>query len=134
MEGILRRVKSLVGGKSGRQPMTPKLLAQLRKQLQECAAGTGGEVAARGRAAKLGESYLGLDAAGVGSTIMCSDLGQVGVYHPVDGMRRGIRMCLDLGYSDEDVRRMFSLNTARLLGIEADVANARRAEESGVAG
>lgn len=64
MEGILRRVKSLVGGKSGRQPMTPKLLAQLRKQLQECAAGTGGEVAARGRAAKLGETYLGLDDAG----------------------------------------------------------------------
>lgn len=64
MEGILRRVKSLVGGKPGRQPMTPKLLAQLRKQLQECAAGTGGEVAARGRAAKLGETYLGLDDAG----------------------------------------------------------------------
>jgi len=64
MEGILRRVKSLVGGKSGRQPMTPKLLVQLRRQLQECAAGTGGEVAARGRAAKLGETYLGLDDAG----------------------------------------------------------------------
>jgi len=64
MEGILRRVRSLVGGKSGRQPLTPKLLAQLRRQLQECAAGTGGEVAARGRAAKLGETYLGLDDAG----------------------------------------------------------------------
>ncbi len=64
MEGILRRVKSLVGGKPGRQPMSPKLLAQLRRQLQECAAGTGGEVAARGRAAKLGETYLGLDDAG----------------------------------------------------------------------
>ena len=64
MEGILRRVKSLVGGKRERQSMTPKLLAQLRRQLQECAAGTGGEVAARGRAAKLGETYLGLDDAG----------------------------------------------------------------------
>ncbi|MDT3737502.1 MAG: malonyl-CoA decarboxylase [Denitratisoma sp.] len=64
MEGILGRVKSLVGGKPGRQAMTPKLLAQLRRQLQECAAGTGGEVAARGRAAKLGETYLGLDDAG----------------------------------------------------------------------
>ncbi len=64
MEGILRRVKSLVGGKPGHQSMTPKLLAQLRRQLQECAAGTGGEVAARGRAAKLGETYLGLDDAG----------------------------------------------------------------------
>ncbi|MEZ5615525.1 MAG: malonyl-CoA decarboxylase family protein [Rhodocyclaceae bacterium] len=44
--------------------MTPKLLGQLRRQLEECAAGTGGEVAARGRAAKLGETYLGLDDAG----------------------------------------------------------------------
>ena len=64
MDSILKRVKSLVGGKHGRQSMTPKLLAQLRQQLQECAAGTGGEVAARGRAAKLGETYLGLDDAG----------------------------------------------------------------------
>lgn len=64
MDSILKRVKSLVGGKRERQSMTPKLLAQLRKQLQECAAGTGGEVAARGRAAKLGETYLGLDDAG----------------------------------------------------------------------
>ncbi len=44
--------------------MKPKLLAQLRQQLQECAAGTGGEVSARNRAAKLGETYLGLDDAG----------------------------------------------------------------------
>lgn len=61
MEGILRRVRSLVGGKGSRQPLTPKLLSQLRLQLQECAAGTGGEVAARTRAAKLGEIYLTLD-------------------------------------------------------------------------
>jgi malonyl-CoA decarboxylase len=64
MENIIRRVKSLVGGKAGRRSMTPKLLGQLRRQLEECAAGTGGEVAARGRAAKLGETYLGLDDAG----------------------------------------------------------------------
>ena len=64
MDSILKRVKSLVGGKRERQSMTPKLLAQLRRHLQECAAGTGGEVAARGRAAKLGETYLGLDDAG----------------------------------------------------------------------
>jgi malonyl-CoA decarboxylase len=64
MEGLFHRVKSLVGGKRARAPMTPKLLAQLRLQLQECAAGTGGEVAARNRAAKLGETYLGLDDAG----------------------------------------------------------------------
>jgi malonyl-CoA decarboxylase len=63
-EGILDRVKSLFGGRRERQPLTPKLLAQLRRQLQECAAGTGGEVSARNRAAKLGETYLGLDDAG----------------------------------------------------------------------
>jgi malonyl-CoA decarboxylase len=63
-ETILDRVKNLVGGRRERQPMTPKLLAQLRKQLQECAAGTGGEVSARNRAAKLGETYLGLNDAG----------------------------------------------------------------------
>jgi len=63
-DGLLDRVKQLVNGKRERQPMTPKLLAQLRKQLQECAAGTGGEVTARNRAAKLGEIYLALDDAG----------------------------------------------------------------------
>lgn len=59
-----------------------------------------------------------IEAAGVDNTIMCSDLGQVGVYHPVDGIRRGIRLCLELGYSDEDVRKMFSTNTAAVLGLE----------------
>ena len=63
-DSLIDRVKNLVGGRRERQPMTPKLLAQLRKQLQECAAGTGGEVSARNRAAKLGETYLGLDDAG----------------------------------------------------------------------
>ena len=63
-EGLLDRVKNLVGGRRERQPMTPKLLAQLRRQLQDCAAGTGGEVSARNRAARLGETYLGLDDAG----------------------------------------------------------------------
>ncbi|MBM3391310.1 MAG: Malonyl-CoA decarboxylase [Betaproteobacteria bacterium] len=63
-DGLLDRVKSLVGSRHERQSMTSRLLAQLRKQLQECAAGTGGEVTARNRAAKLGEIYLGLDDAG----------------------------------------------------------------------
>lgn len=62
-----------------------------------------------------------IEAAGVDSTIMCSDLGQVGAFHPVDGMRRGIRLCMTLGYSDDQIRTMFSLNTARLLGIESDL-------------
>jgi Family of unknown function (DUF6282) len=62
-----------------------------------------------------------IDAAGVDNTILCSDLGQMGNISPVEGLRRGIKLCLDLGYSDEDIRKMVSLNTARTLGIEADL-------------
>lgn len=59
-----------------------------------------------------------IDAAGVDRTILCSDLGQTGVFSPLEGFRRGIRLCLRLGYSDEDVRTMTSRNAARALGIE----------------
>jgi hypothetical protein len=62
-----------------------------------------------------------IDAAGVDNTILCSDLGQVGNISPLEGLRQGIRLCIDLGYSDEDIRKMVSLNTARTLGIEADL-------------
>lgn len=66
-----------------------------------------------------------IEAGGVGQTILASDLGQVGTYAPLDGMRRGIRLCMDLGYSDDQIRQMVSTNTARALGIEADVEAAR---------
>ena len=62
-----------------------------------------------------------IDAAGVDSTILCSDLGQVGVFSPIEGLRRGIKLCIDLGYTDDDIRKMVSLNTARALGIESDL-------------
>jgi hypothetical protein len=62
-----------------------------------------------------------IDAAGVDSTILCSDLGQVGVFSPIEGLRRGIKLCIDLGYTDDDIRKMVSLNTARVLGIESDL-------------
>ena len=57
-------------------------------------------------------------AAGVDLTVMASDLGQKGEMSPIDGFRRGIEMCLRLGYGDEDVRKMVSLNAARVLGLE----------------
>ena len=60
----MSRMKTLIGGRRERQSLSPRLLAQLRQQLSECAAGTGGEVSVRNRAAKLGETYLGLDDAG----------------------------------------------------------------------
>ena len=61
---------------------------------------------------------LQIDAAGVDQTILCSDLGQVGVFSPLEGFRRGVELCMDLGYSDDHIHRMVSTNTARALGLE----------------
>ena len=66
-----------------------------------------------------------IDAAGVEQTILCSDLGQTGTFTPVEGFRRGIQLCMDLGYDDDQIRKMVSTNTARALGIEDDVAAAQ---------
>jgi hypothetical protein len=63
-----------------------------------------------------------IEAAGVGSTILCSDLGQVGVFSPLEGFRRGVELCLKLGYKDDEIHKMVSTNTARVLGLEALVA------------
>ncbi|RAI40863.1 hypothetical protein CH341_22885 [Rhodoplanes roseus] len=62
-----------------------------------------------------------IDVAGVDRTIMCSDLGQTGVYSPLEGFRRGIRLCMDLGYDDGQIRKMVSTNAARAFRIEADL-------------
>lgn len=70
-----------------------------------------------------GKNYTadGLDqlirAGGVDRTIIGSDLGQVGNPRPVDGFRYVIQMCIDLGYSDTDIRRMIGGNAARLAGL-----------------
>lgn len=64
VEAIMERIRSLVGGKRARSPLTPRQLDRLRLELKDCAAGTGGEVSARLRAAKLAEAYLELDDAG----------------------------------------------------------------------
>lgn len=55
----------------------------------------------------------------VDRTILASDLGQKGIDHPVVGFRNVIKVCLDLGYPDEDIRKMISGNPLRLLGVEA---------------
>jgi hypothetical protein len=62
-----------------------------------------------------------IDAAGVDQTVLCSDLGQTGTFSPLEGFRRGIKLCMDLGYNDDAIRKMVSLNAARMLGIDADV-------------
>ncbi len=58
-----------------------------------------------------------IKAAGVDSTILGSDLGQVGNPRLVDGFLDVIETCLDLGYSEADVRKMVSTNAATLVGL-----------------
>lgn len=66
-----------------------------------------------------------IDAAGVAQTILCSDLGQAGTLSPLEGFRKGIKLCMDLGYVDDEIRQMVSTNAALALSIEADVAAVR---------
>ena len=66
-----------------------------------------------------------IEAAGVDQTVLCSDLGQIGVFSPLEGFRRGVKLCIALGYGDADIVKMVSTNAARMLGLEADVARAR---------
>ena len=58
-----------------------------------------------------------IDAAGVDQTVLCSDLGQTGTIGPIEGIRRGIKLCMDLGYNDDQIRKMISSNAARMLGL-----------------
>jgi hypothetical protein len=37
---------------------------------------------------------------------------------PVEGFRSVIRLCLDMGYEPEEVRKMTGLNACRLMGID----------------
>jgi hypothetical protein len=60
-----------------------------------------------------------IDAAGIDSTILCSDLGQVGNDSPLRGFQRGVELCMDLGYEDADIHKMVSTNAARVLGLNA---------------
>jgi len=54
----------------------------------------------------------------VDKTILGSDLGQEGNPYPVDGFRDVIGKCLDLGYSDQQIRKMVSGNAQSLLGLD----------------
>jgi hypothetical protein len=58
-----------------------------------------------------------IKAAGIDKTILGSDLGQVGNPSPVDGFRGVINMCLDLGYTKEDIHQLVSKNAANLMKI-----------------
>ncbi|MFC4242177.1 DUF6282 family protein [Gryllotalpicola reticulitermitis] len=56
-------------------------------------------------------------AANVNRTVLASDLGQPNSIHPVDGMRATIVMCLDLGFSHDEVRQLTGQNASELFGI-----------------
>ncbi|NLC80897.1 MAG: Malonyl-CoA decarboxylase, partial [Lentisphaerae bacterium] len=55
-DSLMGRLRALVGGVEKRRALNEKGIERLRGQLRECAAGQGGEVSARGRAAKLAET------------------------------------------------------------------------------
>lgn len=63
------------------------------------------------------ELHALIQAGTVDRTILASDLGQRGADHPVVGFRNVIRICIKLGYSDEDIRKMVSGNALALLGL-----------------
>ena len=52
-------------------------------------------------------------------TILGSDLGQINNPSPVEGFRSVIRICIELGYDDSQIRAMISGNAARLMGLDA---------------
>jgi hypothetical protein len=60
-----------------------------------------------------------IKAAGVDNTIIGSDLGQEGNPTPVEGLKYVVGMCLDLKYSEADIRKMVGGNAARLMGLES---------------
>lgn len=53
----------------------------------------------------------------VDRTILGSDLGQVGNPTPVEGFKNVIATCLDIGYSNEDIKKMVGGNAAQLMGL-----------------
>lgn len=62
--GLVDRLRSLIKTAPHGAALTPSGVSKLRAQLRDCAEGQGGEVSARARAARLAETYLGLDDAG----------------------------------------------------------------------
>ncbi|SES19241.1 DUF6282 family protein [Sphingobium sp. YR768] len=53
----------------------------------------------------------------VDRTILGSDLGQQGNPTPVEGFRSVIALCLEIGYSTSDIKKMISTNAMALMGL-----------------
>ncbi|WP_273502482.1 DUF6282 family protein [Paracoccus sphaerophysae] len=60
-----------------------------------------------------------IDAAGVDNSFFGTDLGQMNNPSPAEGMRMMIQMLIDLGYSDEDIRKMTTTIAVDLAGLDA---------------
>ena len=56
-------------------------------------------------------------AAGVEHSSIGSDLGQVDNPSPVEGMRQAIKLCLALGFTEDEVRLLVRDNPAKLVGL-----------------
>ena len=56
----LKKVRKMLTENPSAGKLTERQLNQIRDRLKECAAGLGGEVSVRQRAARLAETYLGL--------------------------------------------------------------------------
>ena len=56
----IRKARTLLSDQSAAGGLSERQSAQIREQLKDCAAGLGGEVSARQRAARLADTYLGL--------------------------------------------------------------------------
>lgn len=61
-----------------------------------------------------------IDAGGTERTILGSDLGQVNNPTPVSGFRAVIRLCIELGFGDPEIRRLVGGNAAQLIGLPDD--------------
>lgn len=59
-----------------------------------------------------------IEAGTIEKTILGSDLGQNKNPLPVDGFRSAVKMCLEIGYSEADIRRMVGGNACDLMGLE----------------
>ena len=98
--------------------------AKLRARIEAAIKGQGVGHRDRSSRSRRLRTFAVFEAAGVDQTVLCSDLGQVGIFSPIEGFRRGIKPCMDLGFDDGQIRKMVSSNAARMLGIEADLPSA----------
>lgn len=62
-----------------------------------------------------------IEAAGIDRTILGSDLGVFDGFKLAEGSRATIEVLLDLGYSEEDIRKLTSVNAGKLIGLDGAV-------------